>query len=86
MGIGKKGSFLIEKPPPRCKSKQFIMQMARELSINFMILSGEMESYGNSALGSIIINVPNEHFKHVKKYLLDNNVVWQYIDMDEQVS
>ncbi|SMC99424.1 methionine ABC transporter ATP-binding protein [Sporomusa malonica] len=65
-------------------SKPVITKMARELSIDFMILGGEMESYKNSTLGSLIINIPNEHFHTVKKYFADNNVAWEFIENNNQ--
>lgn len=67
-------------------SKPIITRMARELSIDFVILGGEMESYRNRALGSVIINVSSEHFHTVKKYLSGNSVAWEYIDTNEQLS
>lgn len=63
-------------------SKPIITQMARELSIDCMILGGEMESFRNSMLGSIIINVPTNHFNVLKKYFADNNVIWELIEPD----
>lgn len=67
-------------------SKPVITQMARELSMDFMILGGEMENYRDTALGSVNINVPNEKFAVVEKYLSKHKVVWKYIDVDDQLS
>lgn len=67
-------------------SKPVITQMARALSMDFMILGGEMENYRDSALGSVNINVPNEKFAAIEKYLSEHKVVWKYIDGEEQLS
>jgi len=65
-------------------SQPVVTQMARELTIDFMILGGEMESFRNSTVGSVNINIPGEHFPAVKQYLSDHRVVWRYIDSEEQ--
>lgn len=62
----------------RNSSNPIITKMARELDIDCIILGGEMESYKNTPLGSIIINVPSEKFPIIDKYLKDNNVVWKH--------
>jgi len=63
-----------------------ITRMARELSIDFMILGGEMESYQKHTLGSIIINIPGEHFNKVKEYFIKNHVMWEIVQSNEQSS
>lgn len=67
-------------------SKPVITKMARELSIDFMILGGEMESYQNHTLGSIIINIADNHFDKVQKYFSDNQVLWEVLEPNGQVS
>lgn len=57
-----------------------ITRMARQLDIDFSILGGDMESYRDKILGSVIINVSNEHYKSVEDYLKLNNVSWELID------
>lgn len=59
-------------------SNPIITKMARELDIDCIILGGEMASYKNTPLGSIIINVPSEKFPIIDKYLNHNNVVWKH--------
>ncbi len=60
--------------------KPIITRMSRELGTDFMILGGEMESYRNGVLGSVIINVPDEALSMVVKYLDANNVIWKHIN------
>lgn len=67
-------------------SKPVITQMARELSMDFMVLGGEMENYRESTLGSVNINIPNEKFAAVQKYLSAHKVVWKYIDVEEKLA
>ncbi|WP_352419706.1 methionine ABC transporter ATP-binding protein [Proteiniborus sp.] len=57
-----------------------ITQMARQLGIDFSILGGDMESYRDKILGSVIINVSNENYKSVEDYLNSNNVNWELVD------
>lgn len=64
-------------------SDPIITKMARELNVDCIILGGQMESYRNSPLGSIIINIPSGKFDMVKKYLENNKVVWKYFESNE---
>ncbi|MBB6698575.1 methionine ABC transporter ATP-binding protein [Clostridium algidicarnis] len=64
-------------------SKPIITQMARELQIDFRILGGDMETYRNGLLGSIIINVKNEDFMKVKEYLEAKGVQWSFMEVSE---
>lgn len=57
--------------------KPIITQMARELEIDFTILGGGMEAYRESILGSVIINITEENYKKVEKFLNDHNVRWE---------
>ncbi len=66
-------------------SRPVITQMARELNFDCIILGGEMESYKNKLLGSIIINIPYENFNNAKSYLAENGVVWKYFQSQERV-
>ena len=66
-------------------SKPIITQMARDLSVNFMILGGGMEGYRNNMLGSIVINVAGEYFAKVERYLSAHNVMWKYIERDGEL-
>lgn len=61
-------------------SDPIITRMARELNIDCIILGGEMESYKNSPLGSIIINIPDDKFHTVEKYFQKNKVIWKYFN------
>lgn len=62
-----------------------ITRMARELNIDCVILGGEMESYKNSPLGSIIINIPNDEFNNARNYLDGKDVVWKYFELDKEL-
>lgn len=66
-------------------SHPIITRMARELNVDCIILGGEMESYKNSPLGSIIINIPNDKFNNVRNYLNEKDVVWKYFELEEKI-
>ncbi len=60
--------------------------MARVLQIDFKILGGEMESYRNSVLGSVIINISEQNLEAVTQYLNEHKVFWKFIDPSEVIS
>lgn len=57
-----------------------ITRMARQLDIDFHILGGDMESYRDKILGSIIINVSNENYNNIVNYLNINKINWEQVD------
>lgn len=64
-------------------SQPIITKMARELDMDCIILGGEMESYKNSPLGSIIINIPVEKFDSIGKYFDEKEVRWKPFQQDD---
>lgn len=56
-----------------------ITSMARDLDINFSIICGKLEKYREDILGSLIINVSNDHREKIKNYLDEKNVRWEEI-------
>lgn len=56
-----------------------ITSMARDLDINFSIICGKLEKYREDILGSLIINVFNDHREKIKNYLDEKNVRWEEI-------
>jgi len=56
-----------------------ITQMAQDLAINFLVLGGEMDKYRDQLLGSVIINMQEEHFTSVQHYLNSRQVLWNIL-------
>ncbi|MGL5330534.1 MAG: methionine ABC transporter ATP-binding protein [Peptostreptococcaceae bacterium] len=57
-----------------------ITNMARNLDINFSIVFGKLEKFRDDILGSLIINVSEEHGYKVKEYLRSEDLRWEEID------
>lgn len=62
--------------------KPIITRMARDLEIDFTILGGEMESYRDRVLGSLVINVSGKDYDRVVKYLDSRHVRWEALGLD----
>lgn len=60
-------------------NESIITSMARDLDINFSIICGKLEKYRDDILGSLIINVSNNHRDDIKNYLNNKNVRWEEI-------
>ncbi len=66
---------------PRTISQEGILSaMARELDIGFSIAGSRLDRYLDDVFGVIIINVKQEDFPKVEKYLRDNKLFWQVLD------
>ena len=65
--------------PKEISNDTIITSMARDLDINFSIICGKLEKYRDDILGSLIINVSNNHRENIKKYLDEKNVRWEEI-------
>jgi len=57
-------------------SKQILSKLARDLDVDFSILSGKVEKYRDEHLGSLIINFQKKDIYEVKEYLTNNQIVW----------
>ncbi|HWP97910.1 MAG TPA: methionine ABC transporter ATP-binding protein [Syntrophomonadaceae bacterium] len=64
-------------------NEPLITRMSRDLQTDFMILGGETERYRNTILGSVIINVSEDAFPNIARYLDDHNVTWKHLDISE---
>lgn len=65
--------------PKEISNDSIITSMARDLDINFSIICGKLEKYREDILGSLIINVSNDHRENIKKYLDEKKVRWEEI-------
>ena len=65
--------------PKEISNDSIITSMARNLNIDFSIICGKLEKYREDILGSLIINVSDEHKDKVKKYLDEKEVRWEDI-------
>lgn len=65
--------------PKEISNDSIITSMARDLDINFSIICGKLEKYREDILGSLIINVSNDHREKIKKYLDEKKVRWEGI-------
>lgn len=55
---------------------EFFSKMATELEYVFPVLSGKIQNFQNDNMGIFIINVDDEHFKKVCKYLDKSQMNW----------
>ncbi|MFT5700048.1 MAG: D-methionine transport system ATP-binding protein [Desulforhopalus sp.] len=58
-------------------NKPIIIQMVRELGIEFLIVGGEFDRFRESTLGSVIINIAEVDFSKVTSYLTGHKVPWK---------
>lgn len=65
--------------PKEISNDSIITSMARNLNIDFSIICGKLEKYREDILGSLIINVSDEHKDKIKKYLDEKEVRWEDI-------
>lgn len=74
-----KGSNIRIIFPKEISNNTIITSMARDLDINFSIICGKLEKYRDDILGSLIINVSNDHRENIKNYLNSKNVRWEEV-------
>lgn len=60
-------------------NEQIVTQLARELDIDFSIIGGELDSFSEKSINSIIIKVESKHFENIKEYFDNNNILWREI-------
>ena len=65
--------------PKEISNDSIITSMARDLDINFSIICGKLEKYREDILGSLIINVSDDHREKIKNYLDEKKVRWEEI-------
>lgn len=56
-----------------------ITRLARELSIDFTIIGGDMESFKGNSISSIIIGIPEKDTVKAAGFLEKNHVLWREI-------
>lgn len=54
--------------------------MAREMNINFSIVWGKLENFGDSVLGSLVINADINDKDKIVKYLDSISICWEVLD------
>ncbi|WP_313757868.1 methionine ABC transporter ATP-binding protein [Tissierella sp.] len=57
--------------------KPIISKISRELNIDCLIVSGDMEMFSGNQLGSLIINIPEESYADVGNYLNNEGFIWK---------
>lgn len=57
-----------------------ISRISRELNIDCLIVSGDMDIYGKNQLGSLIINIPEDSYGSLGKYLNKERIVWKKLE------
>lgn len=62
------------------KDGNFFADMAINLNIVFSIISGKIEQYRERTISNFIINVSEDQFFKIIKYLEQNNIYWKEID------
>ncbi|MDR1773258.1 MAG: methionine ABC transporter ATP-binding protein [Clostridioides sp.] len=63
--------------PKEISNEPLITTMARKLDANISITYGKLEQFREDILGSLIITIDPEDGENVKKFLSDNNVIWE---------
>ena len=65
--------------PKEVSNSSIITSIARDLDIDFSIVCGKLEKYRDDILGSLVINVHNEHKEKIVKYLDKEGIRWEEI-------
>ncbi len=59
------------------KSKYILSKIGRELGVDYTMISGKMEQYGNRKLGIIVLNFKESDIGKVESYLTENGISWK---------
>lgn len=65
--------------PKEISQRCLITKIARELDVDFSIVWGKLENFRDDVLGSLIINVEDEHLEKITKYLDEKSVLWEVV-------
>ncbi len=65
--------------PKKSASESLITKMARDLNIDFDIVWGKLEKFGDDVLGSLVINVKDKDFINVLNYIDKTDVKYELI-------
>lgn len=66
--------------PSNSSENSLITKMARELEIDFSIVSGKLEKFRNEVLGGLVINIRQEDKDKVLKYLENKDILLEVIE------
>lgn len=66
--------------PKEVAQNPIITQMARKLELDFSIVWGKLERFGDDVLGSLVINIPLERLAEAERFLTQSGVLWEVID------
>lgn len=65
--------------PSSSSENQVITKMAKELNIDFSIIGGKLEKFRNEILGTLSININEEHQDMVLNYLKTKDIIWEVL-------
>lgn len=65
--------------PRESTSESLITKMARDLNIDFSIVWGKLEKFGDDVLGSLVINVTDDDFNKVITYIQKTDVKYEVL-------
>ncbi|WMJ79129.1 methionine ABC transporter ATP-binding protein [Clostridium sp. MB40-C1] len=65
--------------PKEFSEGTIITSMARELNIDFSIVWGKLERFGEDVLGSLVINISEDQKGYVSSYLNKKGVNWEVV-------
>ena len=63
--------------PREVANEGIIANMARELDVKFSIVGGRIESYRDTVMGFLIINVADGDVPKIERWLGENNMYWE---------
>ena len=70
--------------PKEFSNDSLITSMARSLDIDFSIVWGKLEKFGDNVLGSLIINIEEDKKNLVIDYLKTKNIKWEVLNGSNQ--
>lgn len=65
--------------PKSFSENAIITKMAREMNLDFSIVCGRLEKFGDDILGSLVINISDDEKENVINYLINKNVEWEVL-------
>lgn len=65
--------------PKEVAQNPIIAQMARELGLDFSIVWGKLERFGEDVLGSLVINIPPHSQEVAERFLDKSGVRWEVL-------
>ena len=68
--------------PRQYTGDSLITRMARELNIDFSIVWGKLENFGDDVLGSLVINVKDKDFTVVLSYIKNEKISFEVLESE----